>query len=196
MKKGKFIVFYGANNLGKTLQVTLLEKYLAQKKIPVKRVKYPVYDLEPTGPVINAVLRKGKLMPEDELQKLYVQNRKDYEDTLKNYLQKGMWVIAEDYKGTGIAWGMVRGVPLTFLEKINEGLLPEDIAIVFYGKRFETGKEHDHRNENDDTIWQKAYDNHMVLAKKYKWNKIFANQSIEKVQQDITALLTEKKVLV
>jgi thymidylate kinase len=190
--KGKFIVFYGANNLGKTLQVSLLEEYLKQKNIPVKRIKYPVYDLEPTGPIINAVLREGKQMAEDALQTLYVQNRKDYESVVKKELEEGTWVIAEDYKGTGIAWGMVRGVSLEFLEEINKDLFPEDIAIVFCGKRFATGIESTHRNEKDEVIWQKAYDNHMFLADRYGWEKITANQPIEKVQKDIVALLKKK----
>lgn len=196
MKKGKFIVFYGANNLGKSLQVELLEKYLSGKNIPVKRIKYPIYDLEPTGPLINAVLRKGRQMEEDALQKLYVQNRKDYEKTLKKDLQSSTWVIAEDYKGTGIAWGMVRGVSLGFLEEINKGLLPEDVAIVFYGKRFESGREKEHRNENDDTIWQKAYDNHIFLGKRYGWEKVFANQTIGKVHKDIIKILEKTSIVI
>lgn len=193
--KGKLIVLYGANNLGKSTQVELLEKSLQIKNIPVKRIKYPIYDLEPTGPLINAVLRQGKQMPEEELQRTYVQNRKDFEPQLKGMLADGTYVIAEDYLGTGIAWGMVRGVPLEVLEDMNEGLYPADVSVMLYGKRFATGRESTHRNETDETIWNLAKEKHDLLAKRYNWELVYANQPIEKVQHDILSIL-EKKTLV
>jgi thymidylate kinase len=190
--KGKFIVIYGANNLGKSYQVDLLTKAFESKGIRTKRIKYPLYDLVPTGPLINAVLRKGKQMPEDELQKLYVQNRKDYEPSLKSDLKKGIWVLAEDYKGTGIAWGMVRGVALDYLEEINRGLYPEDIAFVFYGKRFATGIESNHRNEQDERVWEKAHQYHLELADKYGWIKVHANRPHHEVHQEILSHIEKK----
>ncbi|HRN96154.1 MAG TPA: hypothetical protein PLD54_01770 [Candidatus Levybacteria bacterium] len=193
--RGKLIVLYGANNLGKTTQVEFLEKLLKDKNLPVKRIKYPIYNLDPTGPLINEVLRHGKQMDEEELQRTYVQNRRDYEPTLKQMLDDDIYVIAEDYVGTGIAWGMVRGVSLVELEKMNEGLLPADISIVITGKRFETGKESTHRNETNDEIWNTAQEKHMLLAQRYNWHKVNANQSIKKVHEDIMKVLEEQGIV-
>lgn len=195
MMQGKLVVLYGANNLGKSTQVELLEEKLTENHLPVKRVKYPIYDLEPTGPLINDVLRNGKQMDEDELQRTYVQNRRDYEPTLKEMLEAGTYVIAEDYIGTGIAWGMVRGLSLDVLEKMNEGLLPADIALVITGKRFETGKESTHRNETNDEIWNTAQEKHLLLADRYNWHKINANQTIENVHADIMKVLEEQGIV-
>src|SRR5476651_1712670 len=103
IKKGKFIVLYGANNLGKSTQVEMLIQSLEDKNIPVKKLKYPVYDLEPTGPRLNAVLRQGLKLPEEEVQELFAQNRRDYQEKLQKDLDDGYWIISEDYKGTGIA---------------------------------------------------------------------------------------------
>lgn len=193
--RGKFIVLYGANNLGKSTQVELLQKTLASLNIPVTHIKYPIYDLAPTGPVINSVLREGLQMEEDQFQQLYVQNRRDYEPQLKKMLEEGMWVIAEDYIGTGIAWGMVRGVSLERLEEMNKNLYPADLSIMIYGERFATGKESNHRNETDDKIWNTAQEKHLLLAKRYGWKKINANQEVAKVQNDIIALLEEQGLL-
>lgn len=193
--KGKFIVIYGANNLGKSLQVELLQKGLKEKGLPAKRIKYPIYELEPTGPIINAVLRKGVKMSEKKLQKLYAKNREDYEPELKRILESGSWIIAEDYLGTGIAWGLVRGVDLLFLEKINKYLYPADFSIMLYGERFRSGKEANHRNENDDTIWKIAAEKHIFLAERYKWHKIHANQEPEKVNQDIMKALKKRGII-
>lgn len=192
--KGKLIVLYGANNLGKSTQLDLLEAFLQKKHFSVTRIKYPIYD-SPTGKIINAVLREGKEMPEDELQKLYVENRKEFEPRLLELLASGTIVIAEDYVGTGIAWGMVRGLSLAFLEKINSDLYPADSAFMLYGKRFATGREASHRNETDDAMWQKAQDIHLTLAKKYGWEKIDANHSIAVVQQAIRKVLVKSKII-
>src|SRR3989344_5866543 len=118
-------------------------------------------------------------MPEKEVQKLFAQNRRDYEPELRKILNAGSWIIAEDYKGTGISWGLVRGLSLKYLEKINEDLFLEDLAIVLYGERFRSGKEQSHRNEADDTIWKTAQEKHLFLADRYRWHKVFANQSHE-----------------
>lgn len=195
MNKGKLIVLYGANNLGKSTQIVLLEKYFQDRGQKVKRIKYPVYDLEPTGPIINAVLRLGKKMDEDALQTMYAQNRKDFEPQLKKMLNDGTVVIAEDYIGTGIAWGLVRGLKITFLEKINKKLLPPDVSIMLYGTRFPTGREVTHRNEMDDALWQNAAGKHDYLAQRYGWDKVRANQTEEKVLKDIIKVLKKRKIL-
>lgn len=190
--RGKLLVIYGANNLGKTTQAALLEKALQKMGLPTQRIKYPIYALEPTGPLINAVLREGKEMLEDKLQQIYIQNRRDYEPTLKKTLESGTSVIAEDYIGTGIAWGLVRGLDLETQEKWNSGLLPEDVAIILEGKRFASGREAGHRNETDDVIWQKARAAHDLLAERYGWKRVNANQIREKVHDDIMVIVKKE----
>jgi len=193
--KGKFIVIYGVNNLGKSVQLDLLSKFLASQKIPFKRVKYPVYDLVPTGLILNEIIRGGLNKPENYVQRLYAQNRRDYEPTIKADLAKGKWIIAEDYSGTGIAWGMVRGLTLEECERMNDGFLKEDVAILLYGERFLGGKEAHHRNESDDALWNEAQHKHLLLADRYGWSKVLANQSQEGVHKDIIGVLQEKGLL-
>ncbi len=185
MTKGKLIVIYGANNLGKSHQAEFLKNALAEKGIPVIRIKFPIYYIEPTGPKINAVLRQGLKLPEDEVQRLYVQNRWDFQSTLKSFLQHGTWIVAEDYVGTGIAWGLVRGLKLRDLERMNKGLIKEDLAIMLYGERFKIGIEVVSRNETGNQLWQKAQKVHLRLAKKYGWEKIYASRSEDEVFLDI-----------
>ena len=60
MKKlGILFTLLGVTNTGKTTQQKLLEDHLRQDGYRVTYVKYPVYDLLPTGPRINAYLRQG-----------------------------------------------------------------------------------------------------------------------------------------
>src|SRR3990167_6236826 len=121
-ERGKFNVIYGANNLGKTVQANLLIDSLRNIDKNAHYLKYPIYDLEPTGPRINAALREGFNLSDEELQLEFAQNRRDFEPVLKRILDSGDWIVAEDYKGTGIAWGVTHGIDLARMEEMNDGL--------------------------------------------------------------------------
>jgi len=134
--KGKFIVFYGINNLGKTTQVDLLIQKLKECGITAEYLKYGVYNLEPSGVMLNEYLRKKnpyKFSPR-EFQLCHAFNRTQYEPVLKQKLDAGIWIIAEDYKGTGIAWGVGADVDQDFLIRLNAHLYSEDLCILFDGE--------------------------------------------------------------
>lgn len=84
MDRSKFVVVYGMNNLGKTTATKALVEYLCAQQTPARYLKYAIYEMEPTGPRINAYLRSGnpeKLTPL-QFQELQVQNRRDFEPQL------------------------------------------------------------------------------------------------------------------
>ena len=133
-----FIVLYGVNNLGKSTQAKLLVERLRKEGYAAEYLKYPVYDLEPSGPLINEYLRGGN--PDElsrrEVQILYAFNRTQFEPMLEKKLTAGIHIVAEDYIGTGLAWGVATGVDKKFLTRLNCRLRPEDLAFVFDGERF------------------------------------------------------------
>jgi thymidylate kinase len=190
MEKGKFIAIYGINGIGKTTQVDLLVEYLKGKSKNASRLKYPVYDLEPEGPFIYKYLREPQFRSENELsthdlQKKYAENRKRYEAVLNKRLSDGEWIVAEDYTGTGISWGLTWGGELAYLEEINQDLLKPDLEILMHGSRFLSAIEKDHRNEMDSERITICKNCHELLADRCGWTKINAKQKIEKVQADI-----------
>lgn len=196
MKKGKFIAVYGINGIGKTTQVEILVKYLQSKGLKASRLKYPIYNLEPEGPFIYKYLRDPQFrakneLTTDELQQKYADNRKRYEKELKKRLGKGEWIVAEDYTGTGIAWGLTWGGNLEYLEKINKNLFPADFSILMHGERFNTAIEKDHRNEMEAERIKICKNFHLLLAEKYGWKIVNANQSIEKVQKDMKNIVNK-----
>ena len=167
-KGGKFIVIYGVNGTGKSTQIKQTLKYLREKGLKVKYLKYPIYDLEPEGPFIDKYLRNEEFRKEnaqttEQLQEKYMLNRKRFQPKLENILDSGVWVLAEDYTGTGIAWGLTWGASLKYLEKINEGLLEPDLAILLDGDRFLTAVEKSHRNESNEEMIRVAKKFHKEL---------------------------------
>jgi thymidylate kinase len=167
---------------------------LKNKGLKVSRLKYPIYDLEPEGPFIHKYLREPEFRAKnpqttDELQKKYAENRRRYEKTLKDRLDKGEWIVAEDYVGTGLAWGLTWGGDLDYLEKINEDLYPADISILMHGERFETAIEKGHRNEGEAERIQICKNFHFLLAGRYGWKIVDANQEVEEVSGEIGEIL-------
>lgn len=188
-KKGKFIVIYGVNNSGKTTQAKLLVKNLSQSGFKAEYVKYPLYNLEPSGPYINAILREGLKVSAEELQLWYVLNRHQYEAALLKKLENGVNIIAEDYVGTGLAWGKVQGCDEKWLQEINRFLVPEDLALLLVGGRFSKGKEKEHKNEKDEAVMAKCEKVHEELARELKWHEIDSRRKIAEVQEEILDLV-------
>lgn len=184
MKRGKFIVLYGANNVGKSTQVKLLVKRLKKSGIKLKQVKYPIYNLEPTGAILNKFLRKNLKLTEYEAQYIFVQNRKDFQPKLEKMLDSGYWVTAEDYKGTGICWGATHGVPLKKMLKLNSGLLGEDLAILLDGVQFKESIEKRHLNEASK-MWEKGKQIHLKVGKIFKWKLVKADLPVDEVAENI-----------
>ncbi len=190
IKKGKFIVIYGINGTGKSTQIKRILEYLEKNKIKVNYLKYPIYDLEPEGPFIDKYLRNPQFRKEnsqttEELQKKYAKNRKRFEPKLKEMLKKGEWVLAEDYVGTGICWGLTWGADLEYLEEINRNLLQPDLAILLHGKRFLTALEKNHRNESNEEKMSISKNFNRLLAYRYDWTLINCNQKVDEVSKDI-----------
>jgi len=195
--KGKFIVLYGINRLGKTTQANIIAPILRSKNsVEVEILKYPIYDLEPTGPRINAYLRGGNpenLIPEQH-QELQLQNRLDYQPKLIKKLDSGTWSLSEDYVLTGIAWGIASGVDEHWLKEESKKLLKEDLGILFDGKPF-SYREDTHKYETDDELTQRCRGIHLRLANEKRIPRINANQPVEVVTEHILDILKGEKLI-
>ncbi|OGY52301.1 MAG: hypothetical protein A2951_02390 [Candidatus Buchananbacteria bacterium RIFCSPLOWO2_01_FULL_56_15] len=187
MVQGNLIVLYGTNNLGKSTQAKLLVENLKRSGQRAEYLKYPIYEILPTGPKLNQILRSGEpqLITEVELQALYAQNRRDFQPALEKKLAGGVTMVAEDYTGTGLAWGVTKGEDLETLERQNEGLIKEDLAILLDGERFLSGKEANHLHESSDELMEWCRRVHLDLAKCYGWQTVNANRTVEEVAEDV-----------
>jgi thymidylate kinase len=191
-KKGLFIALYGINNIGKSKQCRLLvnriEEYENEQAV---YQKFPFYDLIPTGPLINDYLRGGNTynLSAREIQTIYAFNRTQGEKIISDILESGIHVIAEDYTGTGIAWGMGANVDKHYLLRVNTHLNKEDISILLDGERFKSGHEKGHKHEDDGILTRKVRHCHKVLANELGWYVINANQDIQIVHEEIWSII-------
>lgn len=185
-QKGLFIVIYGANNIGKSTQARKLVDWLKEQGYEAEYLKYPIYDIS-TGKRISGILREGKEpdISEKDFQTIYYQNRKDFEPTLKEKLDKGVIIVAEDYRGTSFAWGSAKGADYDFLKKLNRDLIDEDLCILMDGERFISGKEAHHLHEDNEALMEKVREVHMKIGKELNWKIVPANRPIDSVFSDI-----------
>jgi thymidylate kinase len=191
--KGVFITIYGVNNIGKSTHARLLLEHLRSAGYDTAYLKYPIYDLEPTGPQINRILRsEGKQkITEKELQTLFAQNRRDYEPQLRGMLKEGKIVLAEDYTGTGLAWGTAKGLSPEFMEELNKGLLKEDLAILITGKRDIGAMEKTHIHEKNSRLVDTVGEILQKLAKKFGWEVVPLQPTISDTQAQIRKITKE-----
>jgi len=182
-RQGKFIVLYGINNLGKTTQAEMLVQKFKNHNLKAEYIKYPIYDLAPSGVILNNYLRGENMhnLSPREAQIFYAKNRTQFEKILTDKLNEGINVVAEDYTGTGLAWGIGAGVNEMFLKYLNSHLLKEDLAFLFDGERFKEATEAGHKHETDDELMNKVRNAHLELGEEYGWIKINANLSIDEI---------------
>jgi len=194
-QRGKLIVLFGINNLGKTTQAKLLvENLIIKFGKNAEYLKYAVYNLEPSGPLINSYLRQGNpyQFSAREFQLLQVLNRTQYQPKLEEKLSKGTWIVAEDYEGTGIDWGMVAGVDKELLYKLNSHLLKEDLGILFQGEPFPESLDKNNVHEVNLATLEKANQAFAEIARDFGWQIVKANAPIEEVQAQILDIIKRK----
>lgn len=193
-KSWKLIVLYGINNLWKSTQAHLLIDRLRNQGYQAEYLKYAIYDLAPSGPLLNDYLRNGnphQLSPR-EFQLLQVLNRTQYQPTLQEKLKSWTWIIAEDYVGTGIARGLGAGLDYDFLLQINQHLIASDLDLFFDGERFQSWIEKNHTHEQNDALMQIVRSHHQKLAQDFARTPINANLSIEQIQSQLQTIIAQK----
>ncbi len=192
--RGRLITLYGINNIGKTTHATLLVKNLRDRGVDAVYLKYPVYSLAPSGIFLNKILRThGKQkISEEELQLWFVLNRYQFQPKLKEMLDSGKTVIAEDYCGTGIAWGHAKGMNLKTLEGMNKFFIQEDASILLEGPRRLSAREKKHVHESNDALVRRCAVVFKKLAKKYDWEKIHVMDDIDKTAQKLLSIVLVK----
>jgi thymidylate kinase len=178
--KGKFITIYGINNIGKSTHAQILTERLASEGYDAEFLKYPNYTVEPSGKFLDQVLRgaEKQSISEEELQLWFVLNRYQFQPEIDRKLSEGKILVVEDYIGTGISWGVAKGLDLEWMEAVNKHLRKEDFAIYMSGHRNLQAREAKHIHEQDDELAERCRNVHEELAGKYGWKRVELQEEI------------------
>ncbi len=130
---GKFIVFEGPDGSGQSTQAALLEKYISNLGRKVILTKEPTLDSE-AGLEIKAILNHEKEASPEELQKLFVEDRREHlEKVIIPALKEGSVVISDRYFFSTFAFGSL-GADLEWLISMNSDFLLPDATFVLVVK--------------------------------------------------------------
>lgn len=128
--KGKFIVVEGLDGSGKSHQIELLVNFLKNKGKDVILTKEPTEDSK-AGQKIKKVLRKEEELLPLELQKLFVEDRKEHlEKKVIPALKEGKFVVSSRYFFSTIAYGGAEGLDVKKLLEMNKDFLLPDLTII------------------------------------------------------------------
>jgi len=127
---GKFIVIEGLDGSGKSSQVDLAIDLLKQLGKDVVVTREPTMDSE-SGRKIKLALKKEIIVEPLELQKLYVQDRKEHlENKVIPALKDGKFVVSSRYAFSTFAYGYSDGLNVDLLVDMNKEFLLPDLTII------------------------------------------------------------------
>lgn len=161
---GKYIVFEGADDLGKTTQIELIYKNLLDLGEKVIKTR------EPGGTTIGSKLRDILLNSTDKMPKLselvlfMVDKNIHYEQVIKPHLEQGYIILGDRFHlSTLVYQHKLKNQDLDFInylhDKLVDGLWP-NLTFVFHGTRLTQ----DMKDEYEKSLGNKS---HELLNKYY-----------------------------
>jgi dTMP kinase len=205
MSRGKYIVIEGGDGTGKTTQASILQQYLEARGKQVIHLKEP--GGTPVAEAIRSVIVDGTLerTPMTNIL-LFTANRHElWHAKIKPELEKGTWVIctrnywstlAYQGYGEGMSESVITAITATFTE---QAYMNPDIGLILTLDDIATSKSRISQRgelEKPDTFESRGDDfqhrvNHgyLAIAATYHLPVISASQPIEKVAQEIQAIV-------
>jgi dTMP kinase len=194
-KRGAFIVFEGVDHSGKTTQAKLLHDYLVTSGIPVVSMRFPDRTT-PIGMLINEYLTKGDIKMDDRaLHLLFSANRWELNDVIYKHLEEGTTVICDRYADSGVAYSIAKNPDYIYEAQwymaTDRGLIRPD-AVIYLDLPVNKAAQ---RGDYGAEIYEREAFQHQVVSAYEKvlldptyWHCLSADQSIDKLHQEVCAL--------
>jgi dTMP kinase len=193
---GRLITIDGLDGSGKSIQAGLLKSFLEKNGKDVYLTHYPTEKSEYSTDIQRALKKEIDI---DSYQ-LHTLMAKDREEDFFNYvipaLKENYYVVSDRYTFSSLAVGPKDASELEKYEELNKDFFVPDLGIIILVKPETSLQRIIERGEEVETYeslenLKMAYDHYQELAKKYGLFIIDGEQTIEKVHEDIKALVKE-----
>ena len=195
-----FISMEGPDGSGKTLQMDLLEKALAERGLSVLRSR------EPGGTVIGEKIRdvildpSGKEMDPVTEAYLYAASRAQHvAEKIRPALEAGKVVLLDRFVDSSLVYqGIGRGLGIDYVWELNRfaigGLLPDVTFMVYIDyeeglrrKRLQTGHTLDRKEKEKEAFHRQVNEGYLELARRFpeRIRLIDGARDVETVHKDI-----------
>jgi len=196
---GRFVVLEGGDATGKTTQTARLAHRLRAEGRDV------LATFEPGGTALGTSLRQlllhgtATVEPEAEALLMAADRAQHVLEVVRPALARGDWVVSERFVPSSLAYqGVGRGLGVTAIEIVNGiatgGLEPDLVVVLDLPPEVATerfGAARDRLEEEDDAFRLAVHEAYRDLAGTRGWVLLDAAGSIEEVEEQIWAVVTE-----
>ena len=188
------IVIEGGDQAGKKTQTELLAKALKARKLKTKVFNFPDYTTT-IGKKIESYLNGKQKFPPQVIHCLLAANRWEKLDEIKKAISKNSVLIMNRYYQSNLIYGLVNGLPATWLEHLDAGLPKADLVLVLdvnQKESFSRKKQKRDKFEKNKNFSQKISKTYRKIAKEKKWKLVNASMPKEQVHKSIMKILSSK----
>jgi dTMP kinase len=194
LRKGKIIVIEGIDKAGKTTQANLLLKKLESGKC--MKFDFPDYST-PVGKEVKQFLDGNRKYPDEVKMILLSANRWEKKAEIERIIGEGTTIIMNRYYQSNLVYGMSKGLKLSWLLALDDGLPKADLVIVIDIKTKTLVKRSKNgiidTFEKDLKLIRKVKKNYRILAKEFNWHIINGENSVNDVNNEVLQIV--KKIV-
>jgi dTMP kinase len=129
MNRGLLIAFEGLDQSGKQTQAEMLRDHLKAAGHRVRMLSFPDYGTS-IGEEIARALQGERDYGADVMQLMYVANRYERRDEIRQWIEGGLIVICDRYRASSVAYGEAFGLDPSWLTDMQKYLPAPDITFL------------------------------------------------------------------
>ena len=190
------IVIEGGDQAGKKTQSQLLVNKLNSKKLKTKLFSFPDYTT-PIGKEISSYLEGKVNLDPKIIHCLLAANRYEKLAEINDAIEKNSVLVMNRYYQSNWIYGLVNGMKLDWLEKLDSGLPKADLVIVLdvsQQESFKRKKTNRDKFEKNKIFYKKIGETYRTLAIKKRWKIVDATRTKDEVHEDIMKILQGKLI--
>jgi dTMP kinase len=127
--RGLLIAFEGLDQSGKQTQAERVRDHVTALGRAWRLLSFPDYQT-PIGVEISKALHGERDYAPDVMQLMYVANRYEKRDDIRNALDAGTIIVCDRYLASSIAYGEAQGLDPAWLREIQKYLPQPDLTIL------------------------------------------------------------------
>ena len=181
------IAFEGLDQSGKETQAQQLRERLRQLGRKVRLLSFPDYGTS-IGEEIARALAGEREYGADVMQLLFVANRHERRDAMRQWLEGGLVLLCDRYRASSIAYGEAQGLDPHWLDEIQRFLPPADLTIYLDIEPAAAAarKAHDRdRYERDLALLSRVRESYKRQALQPEWVEVNGRRSKEEIADDV-----------
>jgi dTMP kinase len=187
------VAIEGVDAVGKRTQSSLLTAWLRSRNIATSMVSFPDYGTV-IGREIKSYLHGDRSYSSEVGHMLYAVNRWEKKGEIEKLLASSDVVVVNRYSPSNFAYGTARGLKLSWLMGLEEGLPKADLVLVLDAPpsalttRRGPGRDNYERNIPYQERVRHAY---LQLSRELGWTTVNAALGIQSTSQLIAAAVSE-----